>query len=125
MPPSRRALLSCRLFRAQPPADNRSRFLARATKARLAALLAQQPAVSAAHTGLAVLGRQHRARALCGRSCPAADIVLRPLDRDLPDAVAVRASASAPGLAHPARALAADPAVLADRLCRQQRAVLL
>src|SRR5665647_2134960 len=87
--------------------------------------MAQQPALSAADPDRAVLGRQYRAGALRRRSRAADDAVLRPVDRRVPDAAAVRLAASCARLAGAARAAAADGDAVGDRLCHQQRAVLL
>src|SRR5205807_1726304 len=119
MAASHRALLSWLRFRAQARVNNRSWNLACPLATTLSVRLAQQSALCAAHAGLAVLGWQHCAGALCGRACAAADAVLHPLDRNIPDAVALRPDASGARLADAARTLAASAAAGADRLCRQ------
>src|SRR5579871_4260210 len=70
--------------------------IVRRTEASVPAALDRQPALSAAQPDLAVLGRQHRAGALCRRPCAADDVVLRTLDRRLHPALAVREGSSAP-----------------------------
>ncbi len=82
--------------------------------------LAQQPALSAAQPDLAVLGRQHRAGALCRRPRAADDAVLRTLDRRVSHAAAVRAAAPEARLAGAASQTAAGAGVVGDRLCVQQ-----
>ena len=99
--------------------------IVRRTQAPLPAALAQQPALSAVEPDLAVLGRQYRARALRRRPCAADDAVLRPVDRRVPHAAAVRLAASEARLAGVAGAAAADGGAVGDRVCLQQRAVLL
>src|SRR5450756_3136639 len=99
--------------------------LVRSPPAPLSTRLAQQTALSAFEPDLAVLGRQHRACALRRRPCAAADAVLRPLDRLVHPAVAVCPDPPRAGLAGPARALAADAGAVGNRLCGQQRPVLL
>ena len=80
--------------------------------------MAQQPALSAIEPDLAVLGRQYRACALCRRPCAADDAVLRPVDRRVRHAAAVRVAASRARLAGAARATAADGGAVGDRFRR-------
>src|SRR5450631_4147506 len=87
--------------------------------------MAQQPALSALEPDFAVLGRQYRARALRRRPRAADDAVLRPLDRRVFHAAAIRASASQARLAGLAGTASADRGVVGERICHQQRAVLL
>src|ERR1700746_3081364 len=83
--------------RAKSSANNL--HLVRRIHAPLPAQLAEQPALSAAQPCLVVLGRQHRARPLCRRPCAAVDAVLHPLDRGVPDPLAVCEGPSAARLA--------------------------
>src|SRR5215475_11004498 len=98
--------------------------IVRRTISPSAAALDHQPALSAAQPDLAVLGRQHRAGALCRGPGAALDAVLRTLDRRLHPALAVREGSSAKGLAGAPRQPAADAAAVGDRLRVQQRDLL-
>ena len=80
---------------------------------------------SAADPDLAVLGRQHRARAPCRRPRAALDAVLRPLDRHLSDPAALCLAASEEGLAGAARASADDAVSVIGGVRLQQCDLLL
>src|ERR1700676_52070 len=87
--------------------------------------MAQQPALSAAQPDVAVLGRQYRARALRRRPRAADDVVLPQMDRRVLHAAAVCLAASQARLAGAARTSSADDGAVGDRVCHQQRAVVL
>src|SRR5690349_24417140 len=87
--------------------------------------MAQSSTISAAQPGLAILGRQYRARALCCRPCAADNAHLRPVDRRVLYAAAVRAASSGKGLAGATRSPSAGVRPLGDRFRPQQRDVLL
>ncbi len=91
----------------------------------LARHLALQSALSDAQPDVPILGRQHRARTLRGRSCPAVHADILPLGRNVPRPCALRMAISRPGLAGDPQEPAGAAAARLYRLRLQQRAVLL
>src|SRR6266699_1354661 len=123
---SLRDLVMARLSAHRAPVlQARYQRLARRIPAPLTIALAQQPALSAIEPDLAVLGRQHRAGALCRGPRAAADSVLHPMDRLVHPAMAICQPPSQEGLACAARAMATAAGAGGHRLCHQQCVVLL
>src|ERR1700759_4089637 len=101
----------------------KDRRIGRRTQTSFSAQLALAPSLSAIKPDLAVLGRQHRADALCRGPRASDNRVLRALDRSLPAAVAVRTTTFRKRLARFARGAALVGAVVGGGVRLQQRAV--